>query len=130
VSRLGARDAPHLRAAARLAGPLALLAALLLGGCAAEGVGVAAGYDEGYWGAPGVDYDMDFDEPFGFGYGGYGYGGGWGPGYFIGPPGVGFGGPRGGGGGGPRPYHPAPLSRPVPSIPHGARGPGMRGLPR
>lgn len=123
----------RLHVAAGLAGLLAM--ALLLGGCAAEGVGVAAGYDEDYWGGPTVDYDMDFDEPFGFGYG-YGYGGfdygygGWGPGYFVGPPAWGYGAPVEVGGGLQRPYRPAPPSRPLPSIPVGPRGPGTRGLPR
>jgi hypothetical protein len=53
---------------------------------------------------------------------------GWGPGYFVGPPA--WGGPRPWGG--PRAvrgpvFRPAAPMRPMPTIPVGPRGPGMRG---
>ncbi len=110
----------------------ALLALLLtqLQGCAGGMVGVSAGYpDYGYWDGPDYGYDMD-----------YFYGppviyGGWGPGYYVGPPGWG-GHPHGwdghqpgfphGDGHGPG-FRPAPAGRPMPSIPSGPRGGGMRG---
>ncbi len=123
MSRRASSSARHGRRAPRLAVPLGLALALL-GGCVAGGVGV--GVDEGYWGEPGFDYDMDFDAPFGFaGPWDYGYGG-WGPGYYVGPPGGYRGGPRPGGG----PALHEPPSRPLPSIPTGPRGPGMRGRSR
>jgi len=79
----------------------ALLGMLLaaLGGCAAVGVGydgnVGGGYIGGYY------------EPYGYPYGG------WGPGYRVGPPRgvVHRAQPR------QRPYRPAPLHRPTPSLP-------------
>lgn len=121
MSRRAPFKAPQGRRAARLAVSLGLGLALL-GGCVAGGVGV--GVDEGYWGEPSFDYDMDFGAPYGFdepwgygGYGGYGYGG-WGPGYLVGPPAWGHRGSPGRGG---------PAMHEPPSIPIGARGPGMRG---
>lgn len=125
--RTDSKAPPRRRSTVRLAVSL-VLGLALLGGCVAGGVGV--GVDEGYWGDPGFDYDMDFDAPFGFDEPwGYGYGG-WGPGYFVGPPAWG---PRIGPGPGPGPGGPAlhePPLRPLPSIPIGPRGPGMRGRPR
>jgi hypothetical protein len=119
-----APSAARRRSAMRALATLALGLALL-GGCVAGGVGV--GVDEGYWGDPGFDYDMDFDAPFGFDEPwGYGYGG-WGPGYFVGPPAWGH---RGGPGPGGGPALHEPPGRPLPSIPTGPRGPGMRGRSR
>jgi squid-like protein/heterogeneous nuclear ribonucleoprotein A1/A3 len=104
--------------------------ALWLAGCAVTGVGV--GYDGG------DDYVGGFYEPYGYDYGG------WGGGYGVGPrwgdrgrgdgrggnhgtdgrggdhrPGPGPGHGQGAGGG--RPFHGAPPSRGMPSIPHSPR---------
>ena len=78
-----------------------LMAALLviLGGCAAVGVG--------YEGNVGGAYVGGYYEPYGYPYGG------WGPGYRVGPPrGVIHRAPPR-----QRPYRPAPLQRPTPSLP-------------
>ncbi|HXZ59637.1 MAG TPA: hypothetical protein VEG26_05605 [Steroidobacteraceae bacterium] len=125
MSRCAGCEAAQRRRTVRLAVPLALALALLAA-CAAGGVGV--GVEDEYWGDPSFDYDMDFDAPFGFDEPwGYGYGG-WGPGYFVGPPAWGH---RGGPGpGAPPPHRIEPPSRPLPSIPTGRRGSGMRGMPR
>lgn len=127
----------------RRTGRAALLGLLAtIAGCVGGGFGVV---DEG-WGDDGYDeaplgYDMGF-----FGGDAYDYGG-WGSGYLIGPPayggyGYGYGhrggwghphGPDHGGGGvgnrGGRSgmYRPAPAGHPMPSIPSGGRGGGMRG---
>jgi hypothetical protein len=84
---------------------LGLFAVAMLGGC------VAAGYGDGDVGV-GVNYVGGFYDPCCYDYGG------WGRGYRVGPP-HGFdaghpGGRPGGRGAG----------RPMPSIPHGARGGG------
>jgi hypothetical protein len=112
----------------------ALLALLLtqLGGCAGTSVGVSAAYPDGYWDGPVYDYD------FGYFYGPPVIYGGWGPGYYVGPPrwdghphgwgGYPHGAPHGDGHG--PAFHPAPPSRPLPSVPSAPRGPGMRGMPR
>jgi hypothetical protein len=106
----------------------AVLALLLmqLTSCAGGTVGVSAGYPpDGYWDGPVYGYDLD-----------YFYGppvlyGGWGPDYYVGPPRW-AGHPRGWGGPAPgtRPgFRPAPPGRPMPSIPTGPRGGGVRGAP-
>jgi len=105
--------------------------------CAGGTVGVSGGYTEEYWDGPAYDYDLDYFGPPVI-YGGppviYGD---WGPEYFVGPPRWdrrpgGWGGPpRGfphGTGRGPS-FRPAPAGRPMPSIPTGPRGGGMRGAP-
>jgi hypothetical protein len=103
----------------------AVLALLLMQitSCAGGTVGVGAGYPDGYWDGPVYGYDLD-----------YFYGppviyGGWGPDYYVGPPRW-DGHPRGWGGPPPghRPvFRPAPPGRPMPSIPSGPRGGGVRG---
>jgi hypothetical protein len=105
----------------------AVLALLLmqLTSCAGGTVGVSAGYPDAYWDGPVYGYDLD-----------YFYGppvlyGGWGPDYYVGPPRW-EGHPRGWGGPAPgtRPgFRPAPPGRPMPSIPTGPRGGGVRGAP-
>jgi hypothetical protein len=105
--------------------PRALLALILplLGSCAGGTVGVSAAYPDGYWDGPAYDYDFDYF------YGAPGFYGGWGPGYYIGPPrwdGHPYGGWDGHPGGFPHGDGHGP-ARPVPSIPTGPRGPGMRG---
>ena len=100
---------------------LALLVTRLTG-CTSGAVGVSAGYDE-YWDGPNYAYGVDyFYAPPVF------YGD-WGPGYYVGPPRYGaypHGFPHGEGR--PPAFRPAPESRPVPSIPSGPRGGGMRGI--
>lgn len=83
---------------------LGAFALTLLQACAVEGVGVD--------GSVGVGYAGGYYEPYGYDYGG------WGGGYRVGP---GRGGDRRGGRA-PRSYRPAAASRPMPSIPRGARG--------
>jgi len=99
----------------------AALALLLmqLTSCAGGTVGVTAG---SYWGGPVYTYDMGFFGPPVI------YGG-WGPGYFVAPPRWGARGPppRFRGGVPARSFRPAPAGRPMPSIPAGPRGGGMRG---
>jgi len=99
---------PRLRTGTRAGAlvPLLVLAALLPG-CAGPGYGDGGGY--GYGG-----YDVDYYEVDGGAYGDYG---GWGHGYRGGPP------RRGDarGGGAQHAFHPAPASRPTPSIPSRAR---------
>jgi hypothetical protein len=96
---------------------------LLSAGCIMSDGGY--GYDDGGYAGPGY-YDS-----FGVDYGG------WGPGYHVAPfrggdhhrdGGGRDGGGRDGGGhtGGPS-YHPAPASRPTPSLPHGGGGHGGHG---
>jgi len=109
----------------------AVLALLLiqLTGCAGGTVGVSAGYPDGYWDGPAYGYDLDYD------YGPPVIYGGWGPDYYVGPPRWdgyphGWSGPPHGypHGDGHRPdFHPASSGRPMPSIPSGPRGGGMRG---
>jgi hypothetical protein len=108
----------------RIAAAVLVLLLVQLGGCAGETVGVSTDY--GYWDGPPYGYDVD-----------YFYGppvlyGGWGPDYFVGPPRHWDAPPRGWN----RPpsagrgasFRPAPPSRPMPSIPSGPRGTGMRGF--
>lgn len=111
----------------------AVLALLLvqLTSCAGGTVGVSGGYTEQYWDGPVYDYDLGYfySPPVIYG--------GWGPQYFVGPPRWdahphGWGGPPPGipRGHGPGPsFRPAPPGRPMPSIPSGPRGGGMRGAP-
>lgn len=82
---------------------------LLSAGCIMSDGGY--GYDDGGYAGPGY-YDS-----FGVDYGG------WGPGYHVAPyrGGDHRGGGAGGHAGGPS-YHPAPASRPVPSLPRGGGG--------
>jgi len=99
-----------------------LFAVLVIGiaGCVAVG-----GYDgaPGYYGGTSVGYGVDFYQPFGYDFGG------WQQGYRVGPP------LRGGFNRPGRahseqsgtPYHSAPQSRPMPSIPMHPRGGGSRG---
>jgi hypothetical protein len=105
---------------------VAVVSALLLislGSCAGTTatVGVTAVSTDPYWGPP----------VFGYGVGYFGppvvWGGGWGPGYFVGPPR--WGGPRPVVVGSSRGFRPAPVGRPMPSIPSGPRGGGWRGAP-
>src|SRR5471032_2591554 len=87
---------------------------LLVSACVAYG-GPATQYQVG------VEAGPDYYEPFGFDYGG------WGGGYRVGPyRGGGRGGERGGGGHADHAFRAAPSSRPVPSIPSGARSRGRR----
>jgi len=84
-------------------------------------VAVSAG--DPYWGGPVVGYNV------GFVYGPPVMWGGWGPNYFVGPPRWGAARPV------PRPVGPRPVfrpaapGRPMPSVPAGPRGGGMRGAP-
>jgi hypothetical protein len=97
------------------------LVLLQLTSCAGSTVGVSGVSGDPYWGGPVFAYDMTFfGPPVVYG--------GWGPGYFVGPPRWGAGPPRAAGR--PRPgFRPAAPGRPMPSIPSGPRGDGMRGGP-
>ena len=111
----------------------AVLALLLiqLTSCAGGTVGVSAGYPDAYWDGPVYGYDLDYfySPPVIYG--------GWGPDYYVGPPrwdghphDVG-GPPRSPRGDGRAPaFRPPPPGRPMPSIPSGPRGGGMRGTPQ
>jgi hypothetical protein len=97
------------------------LAVTLLTSCYGT-TGTVAVSSDPYWGAPVFGYGVGYFGP-------PGAWGGWGPGYFVGPPRWGASttvvvgtGPR-------RGFRPAPIGRPMPSVPRGARGVGMRGGP-
>ena len=105
----------------RIAAGVLVLLLVQLDGCAGETVGVSTDY--GYWGGPAYGYDVDYF------YGPPAIYGGWGPDYYVGPPRHWDGRPPGvRPGGSPSPaFRAAPASRPMPSIPSGPRGSGMRG---
>lgn len=90
---------------------------VLSSGCAAPGngyntrVGVSVNYDGPY---------DSYYEPYGS------YYGGWGPGYYVGPINGNNYSPHHGGRPTPPAYRPAPLSRPVPSIPSRRRSGNSR----
>jgi hypothetical protein len=119
----------------RLAAAGLILLLTQLQGCPGGSVGVTESYD--YWDGPAYGYDLDYF------YGPPVYGppviyGGWGPDYFVGPPPRWEGRPPGWDRpptvvprpGGPPSFRPAPPTRPMPSIPSGPRGGGMRGAVR
>jgi hypothetical protein len=98
------------------------LALMLLTSCygTTGTVGVTAVATDPYWGSPVFGYGVGYFGP-------PGVWGGWGPGYFVGPPR--WGGPRPVVVGPGRGFRPVGPGRPMPSIPAGPRGGGMRGAP-